>query len=90
MVFNPSLNNEDALSRGIFAAENYTTRFAYDSNGFTIYIGWAKPGADESRAHWRIVLQEFDSEGRITAKKYADGNLHFDNVWADRASLTYT
>jgi hypothetical protein len=89
MVFNPSLNNEDAVSRGIFVSDNYTSRFAYDANGNMAYLGWARPGADESKAVWKIAIQEFDAEGRMIARKYADGDLHFDNVWTNRAALNY-
>ena len=51
------------------------------------YIGEAAPGTSESSATWRIFI--LDNSTSITKKKWADGNGNFDNIWSNRASLTY-
>lgn len=49
------------------------------------YIGHAIPGADESVAEWRIKRM---TNANLTIL-FADGDVNFDNVWDDRATLTY-
>lgn len=52
------------------------------------YIGTAASGASTSEPVWEIIrLKLLGNE--ITEIKYADGNASFDNVWDDRASLSY-
>lgn len=51
-----------------------------------VYIGYARPATQESEAKWRIKRLDVSS-GLKT--KWADGNHEFDNVWTDRATLTY-
>lgn len=51
------------------------------------YYGWALPGIAESAAEWRIARW---TVANVSGLLWADGNTDFDNVWADRASLTYT
>ena len=53
-----------------------------------IYIGEATSSADESLPIWRI--KRLQLTGTVTAIQYADGNTNFDNVWTNRASLTYS
>lgn len=50
------------------------------------YIGYSNPGASEASAVWRIKRMT-NATGSVV---FADGNTRFDNVWADRASLTYS
>ena len=61
----------------------------YDpATGNARYIGWALPGASPSAAVWKIGKPVFvtDVMERIDA---ADGDENFNNVWTNRASLTY-
>lgn len=53
----------------------------------TTYIGSANPGTTLAAASWQI--KRITVTGTITAIEFADGNLNFDNVWNNRASLTY-
>jgi hypothetical protein len=56
-------------------------------SGGTTYVGKAPPGSATSAAKWqvsRIVVA-----GGTTTVTWADGNITYDNVWDDRASLTY-
>lgn len=50
------------------------------------YIGKAPVGSLASDAVWKIMKIDESSGTVIT---YADGNSNFDNVWNNRASLTY-
>ncbi len=52
-----------------------------------IYIGESAPGADETKAIWRIT--RITVTGTITKIAFAGGNTAWNSVWADRASLTY-
>lgn len=54
----------------------------------TIYIGEALPGSATSAAKWRI--QRVRTATTPVDVLYADGDEHFDNVWDDRASLSYS
>lgn len=57
-----------------------------DDTGTYQYFGKAYPGADSTKPIWQI--------SRLTvanpqALKWADGDDKYDNVWDNRASLTY-
>lgn len=53
------------------------------------YVGEAPVGSAETALVWRIY--RLTNSGTASIKKeWADGNSNFDNVWADRASLSYT
>ena len=54
----------------------------------TTYIGTAKIGAVTSEAIWQII--KVTVSGNTETITYADGNDDFDNVWDDRATLTYS
>lgn len=51
------------------------------------YVGEAAPASSEAAAVWRIKRINEASGVSIT---WADGNTNFDNVWANRAALTYS
>lgn len=52
-----------------------------------IYKGQANPGSSEASAVWRIKRLTITGDDVVT--EWADGNANFDNVWADRATLSY-
>jgi hypothetical protein len=52
------------------------------------YVGDAEPGSLSSAASWKI--RRIQTVGTITTVSFADGNSNFDNVWDNRASLTYS
>lgn len=64
----------------------YALRLDEASSTIT-YIGEADPGTATSSALWRIKKMNSASGLIIT---WADGNSDFDNVWDDRATLTYS
>jgi len=51
------------------------------------YFGYAVPGSLESAAVWRV--EKAITTGNVTALLKADGNANYDNIWDNRASLTY-
>lgn len=54
----------------------------------TNYYGYAELGTANSDALWRI--KKVVTTGTVTEVTYADGNKLFDNVWDDRATLSYS
>lgn len=52
------------------------------------YVGNAVAGSATSSAAWKIK-RITDSNGDLTIE-FADGNVNFDNVWDNRASLSYS
>lgn len=66
------------IGRTVFSTE-------IDDAGTYLYVGEALPDQATSDPVWRIA-RVVNASG---SKKWADGNGNFDNVWDDRASLTY-
>lgn len=61
----------------------------YDGEDATYnYVGEAATGSATSSAVWKIYRITNSGTASIT-KRWADGNDLFDNVWDNRASLTY-
>ena len=58
------------------------------------YSGWAPVGSDttEGRADARWKIKKIDTTDPNDQKIsiYADGNENYDNVWNDRAELSYS
>jgi YD repeat-containing protein len=69
---------------------NYTQLIEYDGNGNAIYIGGALPGTAQASTGWQIKRLSYDGSGNMTAMEWADGDDNYDNVWGDRASLSYS
>lgn len=63
-----------------------TTRIDEVSSTLT-YVGIAPVSASESAAVWSI--QRLENIGTVLTITWADGDTLLDNVWADRASLSY-
>lgn len=55
-----------------------------------VYEGWAEPGTATSAASWIIKKNTYNSDGSFSYVQWADGNINNDNVWDNRASLTYS
>jgi hypothetical protein len=51
------------------------------------YVGKAEIGSLNSNAVWQI--QRVQKTAQVTSITWADGNSNFDNIWNNRASLTY-
>lgn len=54
----------------------------------TTYVGYAKLGTATSAASWKIL--KISVSGTVTTTTYADGDDLFNNIWDDRASLSYS
>lgn len=58
-----------------------------EASATVTYIGKAEPGSLESAPVWQI--KKITIVGTETIFTWADGNVSFDNIWDNRASLTY-
>lgn len=59
-----------------------------DVDGTTTYVGDADPGSGTDEAVWRIMrVVETSGDYSVT---WADGDADFDNVWDNRAALSYS
>ena len=65
----------------------YTVRLD-EASATVTYVGEGAINSVESSPVWRI--RKLTTTGSVLAIQWADGNQNFDNVWTDRASLTYT
>ena len=54
------------------------------------YVGKAAPGTVTSSALWQVQKVDESGTPETTVITFADGNSKFDNVWDDRATLTYS
>jgi hypothetical protein len=52
------------------------------------YFGFAAIGSSQAAAVWKIT--RLQKTGNVTLLQYADGNESFDNIWNNRASLSYS
>lgn len=53
-----------------------------------VYIGEAAISVTQAAAFWKI--KRITTTGSIVQIEWADGNEDYDNVWNDRASLSYS
>lgn len=56
-----------------------------NDTGTYIYMGFAIPGSLEADNCWRIC--RYDNDGN---RLWADGDALYNNVWDNRASLSYS
>jgi len=59
-----------------------------DATSTVTYVGDAAINLAESSPNWRI--KKLETVGTVLKITWADGNENFDNIWTDRASLTYS
>lgn len=57
-----------------------------DDTGTYQYFGYATIGSDEAAGVWKISRL---TQANPQALMWADGNADYDNIWANRASLSY-
>ena len=53
------------------------------------YVGKAAIGTAPSAASWQINKMSIDANGGISIK-WADGDGKYDNIWDNRAALSYS
>lgn len=68
-------------------SDKQATMLIDDASATVSYIGEAAVSSSPAAAVWRI--RKIDSTSG-TSILYADGNTFFDNIWNNRAALTYT
>lgn len=91
-VGNPIVATDERVIGGqtvqvqITSGQSFTTRI--DVVGTVTYIGEANPGTTAATAAWRI--KRISESGQDAVVEWADGDDAFDNVWDDRAILTYS
>jgi len=61
----------------------------YDGSGNIIYQGKALPGASKASAVWQIKKLVY-SGSNVSDIQWADGDILFDNIWDNRAGLSYS
>jgi len=67
----------------------YTNAYDYDGSNNLIYQGRAVGGSSKASAVWQI--KKFSYTGsNLTDIQWAGGDQAFDNVWDDRAGLSYS
>ena len=76
---------ENSPGSGVVA--DYRTEIDVVSATVT-YVGYADPGTPTSSALWKI--KKLTGTGDDLSVTYADGNSNFDNIWDNRASLSYS
>lgn len=71
------------------AGSPYQQQFDYSGGTNVIYLGMADPGTSVNAAKWRIQKFAYDVNNNVTSITFASGSDNFDQIWANRASLTY-
>ena len=85
---NSGSDNEHFLSA--FATDLLLTQaIAYNGSNLTEYIGYALPGTPKASAKWLIKKLTY-SGSLVTDIQFANGVIAFNQVWDDRASLSYS
>ncbi len=67
---------------------NYAKQVDFASDT-VIYKGEAAIGSSTASAVWRVHKLTLAGDGDM-AEIWADGNADFDNIWDNRASLSYS
>jgi hypothetical protein len=59
-----------------------------EASSTVTYQGWAPPGTATSATAWR--MRRITISGTVTSITWADGNSNYDNIWDNRAALSYS
>lgn len=85
-ISSTKFGDKRALDVNVEVQKEYAT--IIDDVSPITYIGKAQAGSAKSGAVWQIKkMVETGPDLEIT---FADGNANFDNIWDNRASLTYS
>lgn len=90
-----SLTDDELRATPVTVTGTVTVGFADEAvqideaTGSITYVGYAVIGSATSSASWKIKrLDESGSPELIIT--WADGNSNYDNIWDNRASLSYS
>jgi len=62
----------------------------YAAGASIVYEGWAAPGTATSAAAWQICKHTYDGTPNRLTTKFAGGTNDYNQVWDNRASLSYS
>ena len=62
----------------------------FDSNGNVIYFGIADPGSNVNNPIWQIKQLNYSGTGNLLSILWANGKPTFENIWTNRAALSYS
>lgn len=79
----------DAAGNIIQGDKPYTTLLDYNGGNAPVYVGEAAPGSATSAAAWKIKRLSYSGDN-LTAVEWADGDTQYDNIWDNRASISYS
>jgi len=82
------ITRNEVAQRQVVELPTYTKRVDVASSTVT-YIGEAVAGSADSDPVWRIQKSISNTEGDLNIF-FADGENKFNQVWANRASLSYS
>ncbi len=70
----------------------YTKRFDYDGSGNLIYEGfaWAAGNFATSVANWAVKKYTYNGSNQLTLVQWANGASTQNNIWDNRAALSYS
>lgn len=68
----------------------FTKAMAYDGSNRLQYLGYALPGSSKAAPVWLIKLLTYNAGGYQTDEQYAGGKANFNQIWNDRASLSFS
>ncbi|MCF8145686.1 MAG: hypothetical protein K9N21_17380 [Deltaproteobacteria bacterium] len=73
-----------------FEESDLTRLIEYDGSNLALYQGRAPPGTPTSAAASQIRKFLYDGSKNETARKFAGGTNDYNQVWGDRATLSYS
>jgi len=72
-----------------FATDLIMTQAIAYNGDLTEYIGYALPGTDKAEGKWLIKKLSY-SGTKVTDIQFANGVIQWDQIWNDRAGLSYS
>ena len=85
----PITQDSSGLDAGMVVVASAGQQELIDNTGTYLYEGFAPYGTATSATSWVIIRSTLDGGG-ISSVTRADGNSTPDNVWDNRASLSYS
>jgi hypothetical protein len=82
-----TVGSKEVLDVNAVLGGGATATIIDDASSSITYIGKAALGSTLGDAVWQI--QKIEVSGTVTRITWADANSEFDNVWNNRALLTY-
>jgi len=70
--------------------EDLQYKLDYSGGANPIYIGQSYPGAATSTATWQIKKLTYDGNGNVTVVAFAGGTPDANQIWDNRATLSYS